>query len=466
MKIDDIISYLEQIRDERREQANTATRIGTAMLMILHYLTDDSTPFIRKDKDDVTRHLLSLIAGAVIGESEDIKLNPDGSIVCGSMQVNGSAVFQELVFNHQNVLEGDTYFTDREIIETVEHINENAYRLHFRQEYDEDHVTLHAGDILLCKINRLDTAKSYYSSWTRVDSCDAAANTADVTIYPDDNVPGGKNYAPVAAARCIRWGNDRDTTRQNSFYISSEEGRFLFLQGVSAPKLDDTNYAAFIGLPPDIGILKDLPISNKRPYLYAQGLIVQDLIRIDYQGNPEYTPRDRGTWNNSTTYIRGYDSTAKGYYQDRVWWGGCLWQCTVTCTNSEPRWNNTDWAVLIGGKNLQMNILSSKGDFFAAGSYWTTDLIASVWQAEMNISEAEIGKDNIYWERLTNGTTTSSDSAWNIQHKAGTDGLTLSIDSKKDIQGDWGTDTKVSFKCTVTFPDGTGTITKNYNINM
>ena len=111
------------IRDERRTHANTATRVGSAFLALLDYLAD--APFIRKDMEDTDGFLLKLLKGAVIGENGDIKLNPDGSITCGSIRVNGSAIFDELVINHQNVLEGDTYFTDRGIVESVEHTDIN-----------------------------------------------------------------------------------------------------------------------------------------------------------------------------------------------------------------------------------------------------------------------------------------------------------------------------------------------------
>ena len=37
--------------------------------------------------------LLTLLMGCVIGESKQIRLNPDGSIVCGSIHVDGSAIF-------------------------------------------------------------------------------------------------------------------------------------------------------------------------------------------------------------------------------------------------------------------------------------------------------------------------------------------------------------------------------------
>ena len=445
--------FFEMIRDERITHANTATRIGTAFLMLLHYLLDSDTPFLRKDQEDQTSYLLRLLAGAVIGESGKIRLNPDGSITCGRLVVEGSAIFHELVFNHQNVLEGDTYFTDRGIIDEVEYLGDGQYRLTFRKLYENDRLTFHTYDVVKGAVNNLDTGRTYRTSWLRVDSVDLANNSMDATIYDGEDVPGGVNYAPEPSTRLIRWGNQVDPARQQVFFVSSTDGRFLFLQGVTQPILTDGNYAAFFGVPPQLDILNGLPVNARQPYIFARGLIVQDIIKIDYQGNPYYTPRDLGTWDATHQYIRGYDETAKGYFVDRVWWGGCLWQAAVATPTlgREPRYNNADWVCLMGGKNMTMEIWSTEGDGFAAGSSWTTTLIAELWNAEMQIAEAEIGRQNIVWQRISEDT--DGDVAWNIQHAQGTVGLQLAIDSESDVPQPWTAKSKVSFVCSVLLPE-------------
>lgn len=449
---------LEAIRDETKLYANTANRIGNAFLALLNYLCD--APFLRKDSDDSTAYLLTLLAGCVIGESKAITLNPDGSIHCGSITVDGSAIFNELVFNHQNILEGDTYFTDRGIIEKVEHTDLGQYRLTFRKEYDEEVTTFHANDIIMGKVNNLDRARTYYTFWLLVNSVDTESNTALCTLYSDEDVPGGKNYPPVAAARVIRWGNTLDTTRQSVWFVSSNDGRWLFLQGVHSPILEDSengsNYAGFIGLPPEITAVQNLidrgVITKDQPYVYFRGIITQDIIKVDYKGAPMYTARDKGRWNADTEYIKDYDSVEKGYFVDRCWHGGCLWQCNVKeCKGSEPRFNNTDWSCLLGSGNNSMTIESSAGDFFRSGTKWSTDLTATVWNAEMKLTEEEIGKQHITWLR-TSGDN-DGDTAWNIKHPTGSTGLTLSISSEEDLPGDWRPGSQVGFTCVVTIPD-------------
>ncbi len=458
--------WFEGIRDERVTHANTATRIGTAFLMLLQYILDPDTPFIRKDQEDQTNYLLRLVAGAVIGETGQIRLNPDGSISCSRINVLGSAVFNELVFNHQNVLEGDTYFTDRGIIDDVEYLGSGQYRLTMRKMYDNDQVTFHAYDVLRCSMNNLDIARTYKTSWMRVDSVDLTANTLDVTLYDNEDVPGGVNYAPEPAARLIRWGNQADRDRQQVFFISSEDGRFLFLQGVTQPVVNDTNYSAFIGLPPDLECLRNLPINRRQPYIYARGLIVQDVIRIDYQGNPEYTARDRGSWQADVQYIHGYDETAQGFFTDRVWWGGCLWQAAVALPTigREPRYNNADWVCLLGGMNMSMDIISTAGDSFPAGKPWQTTLVASLWNAEMLITEAEIGRNKITWQRISDDV--QGDIAWNIQHATGTQGLELQLDSTVDYPGVWEPGSKVSFQCDILLDGYNEPFSTQYSILM
>ncbi|MDO4933796.1 MAG: hypothetical protein Q4E71_04220, partial [Prevotella sp.] len=55
---------LEQIRDETREHANTATRIGGAFLALFSYLGY----FLRKDGNDVVNGIITFVKGILIGK--------------------------------------------------------------------------------------------------------------------------------------------------------------------------------------------------------------------------------------------------------------------------------------------------------------------------------------------------------------------------------------------------------------
>ena len=453
-----LMKRYEGIRDEHAMYANTASRIGKAFIDLLSYIS--SLPYLRKDTADTAQGLITMLMGCAIGESGKTRLNPDGSITCQSITVDGSAVFNELVFNHQNVLEGDTYFTDKGIIDKVEHTDVGQYTLTFRKEYDEDRITFHVNDILLGKVNNLDRAKTFRSFWLRIESINTDDNTAVCSLYGDTDVPGGKNYPPVAAARVIRWGNTVDTTRQNVWFVSSKDGRWLFLEGVDKPIVEDSesgsNYAAFIGLPPEIQAVKQLiadgRISKDQPCFYGHTVITENLIQIDYLGKPVYQARDCGQWSATRKYIHGYDSVAKGYFSDRVWWGGCYWQCDVEeCIGSEPRFGNASWTCLIGGGNMAVEIISTAGNFFRAGSQWQTTLKATVRNAEMQLNAEELAKCTAVWTRESNDA--DGDDAWNTRKKNFHE-YAIEISSSEDLPSVWRAGCKVGYRLTVTFPDG------------
>ena len=158
----EIGELLTTIRDERRTHANTATRVGEALLALLAYMAN--APYLRKDQADATNHLLTLLAGAVVGETGQIRLNPDGSITCSRIHVNGSAVFDEMVFNKQSATSGDQIFTDRGIIDNLMYLGDNKFRLAMRKEYEHDVTTFKVNDCLKCKVNRLDKDGTYFTS--------------------------------------------------------------------------------------------------------------------------------------------------------------------------------------------------------------------------------------------------------------------------------------------------------------
>ena len=350
---DSMKTFFERIRDERTMHANTANRIGNAFLMILNYLLDSDTPFLRKDREDATRYLLTLLAGAVIGESGRIRLNPDGSIICDSIKVNGSAIFDELVFNNQNVIEGDTFFTNRGVIERVEPLNEGRYRVFLRKEYQDEIITFQQNDILKCSMNNLDAGHTFKNSWMRVNTVDTETNSMDVVLYANNEVPGGANYAPVPESVIIRWGNadETKTERQSCWYISSTEKRIVMLDGVTKPKLEESNYASFYGLPFEMENFKGYKLNKNQPYLYVRGAFLQDVCFIDYLGKVVKQERYRGVWSQEVANSKDpYIVTQITF--DTVYHKNAKWQCNSTIGSKvEPSESTTDWTKLSeGGK--------------------------------------------------------------------------------------------------------------------
>ena len=70
--VDSLKEKFEQIRDERRKNANTAERIGNAFLSLLSFSNNlDSDKFLRKDMSDSTSYLQKFFGGINIGEFID-----------------------------------------------------------------------------------------------------------------------------------------------------------------------------------------------------------------------------------------------------------------------------------------------------------------------------------------------------------------------------------------------------------
>lgn len=420
-------SMFNTIHDERRTHANTAERIGNAFLAILPYLGE----YLRKDQPETLEYLLTLLNGAVIGNSRQITLNPDGSITCGSIYVEGSAIFEELVINKQSVNEGDQVFSNRGIIELVDQTASNQFRLTFRKEYSADRTTFKVNDCLKCRMNNLDADGTDFTSWFRVLSVDYDNNTADVILYPDNEVPGGHNYAPVEGAIVSRWGNPVEKDRQQQFYLSSTDGRFCFLQNVTKPIINDegSNVTAFIGLPmTDIPVLakmvRDGMLNPNDPILYAKNLVVESLTTVKQDGTPVYTQREWDSWEPDRQYVKGYDEETDTYVQDNVWHGGSLWRCIVAAAliGNPPSLTNTDWACIRSG-GLKLEIESSEGDWFNGDANFTTTLVAMVVHGSLIISEEDI--ESVVWTRESGDD--EADEAWNINQARGTQSASLTV---------------------------------------
>ena len=87
----DIEQHIEQIRDERREAANTAKRVGSTMMEIFKYvaatvetaLSDISQGYLSKEKDDVSKGLITFLKGIKI---DDIfQFDKDGNIIANTI---------------------------------------------------------------------------------------------------------------------------------------------------------------------------------------------------------------------------------------------------------------------------------------------------------------------------------------------------------------------------------------------
>lgn len=466
-------SIFETIRDERNTHANTAERIGNAFLSMLSYLSE--SPYLRKDQTDATQFLLKLLGGVSIGtdgqdnalsgaNGKGILLGQKGDVEADSLLIRGAAMFQELIVNKTSVLDGDQYFSSSDIIDKVTLRDDLTYILDVRSLYEGYKAQLQAGDVVFSKLDNQSGDGSSHTSWFRVDSVDTSLNQLIVTPYSASMCPGGVNFPPEAGAKCAQRGNATNEERQSVWYLSSTEKGLFFYVGVTKPIIDESNIYLFVGIPPKgLSFLEGKPINYSHPYVYCRGLIYQDLIHIDYQGNPVYTIRDLGLWLSDHQYIRGVDNN--NYYQDQTWFGGCVWRCAAdkTTIGLAPRYNNTEWNCVSGTTSFTAVINSSAGSFFRVGAAISSTLTAVIKHAEMILTEEEITKACITWTRTS--TSAEGDAAWNALHATGTCGLSIHI-TNDDMPSDWLTTRQVAFTVTVTLPSINQTVSDSYTISV
>ena len=219
--------------------------------------------FLRKDQADGTNFLLkfgkfidSMIAGKGAG------IYPDGRGQFERLEVRGSAVFKEVIYNRLNAQEGDTSYSENGVIESVTLESDGTYTLKLRKRWENDFTAFQEGDIVYGIVKNLFSTGKYYASWMRVLSKNIAANSISVLVYPDSEVPGGRNYPPTELMIITRRGNAINEDRQSYWYLSATTDKCLvWLEGVTKPVLEQNNYYMILGRLPNLDLFDNLPVN-------------------------------------------------------------------------------------------------------------------------------------------------------------------------------------------------------------
>ncbi len=413
--------------------------------------------YIHKDRVDRTDYLLqfgefidSLIAGKGGG------IYPDGRAQFNTLEVRASAIFLEVIFNRLSAMESDYSFSESGTIESVELLEDGTYRLPLRKRWENDFTALAENDVVYGVVNNLASGTGdYYTSWLRVLNVNTVSNTITAVLYPDDEVPGGKNYPPEPLMILSHRGNPVNEDRQAYWYLSSREKCICMLDGVTKPILEENNYAIIIGKLKQLSLFDNLPINYRHSYIYCRGIAIQDLLRIDdYQGTPVRSENNRGPWSSEDAVNNPYQSTDTVY--DAVYYIGCKWMCLVTGTTQEPKWNATDWAQIEGNSELSLTFSSNNGYNFFAGKV-NAEFTPIVYWGYNDIS-ADVLPGDWSWTRDSGQVT--EDNAWSVAHA--NNGRILHL-TNEDMPSNWGTTRKVKFTCTAYVRDGAGsTNVENY----
>lgn len=337
----------------------------------------------------------------------------------------------EVIINRLSYIEGDQLLTESDTIERVEELGSGRYRLYLKPKYEGYVTSQVANNILKGIINTLGSGGGeYYTSWFRVNRVSMAANTVDVTAYADEDTPAGVNYPPCELMRIARWGNSADATRQSCIYLSSTEGRIVHLTGVNAPKITAANYGATFGTLPDFIKALNLPIVEGQDYLYARGIVVQDIIRVDYQGKPKAEIIDRGQWVSGGSYYAADLNPTTGVYETSdVWHYGCRYRCAKTGTTVEPAYGVTDWAMVEGNPELMVGF--KEDVIFCDPANFSATLTVVVKAYNQDITDT-IADSDVSWSRYSETAGGErrllDDLKWNGAHRGAGKVLTLTID--------------------------------------
>lgn len=380
-----------------------------------------------------------------------------GLVQADRFEARHSMTVMELIINRLSAMEGDYSFSDGGTVDRLERHEDGTYRLWLRKRWEHDFTALHINDIVYGMINTLAAGGTdYHTSWMRVVHVDAAANTVDVTLYPDTEVPGGKNYPPSELMVITRRGNPVDPERQGYWYLSSSEHCICMLDGVTKPILEEANYSVIVGRLKHLSIFDNLPINYRQSYVYCRGIATQDMMQIDYEGTPVRSENNRGKWSVAEATNRPYESSLSSY--DAVYHYGCKWMCLKTGTTQEPRFGCTDWAMIEGNPDFTIDIESSRGWYFDADRLDTTfRVVGELYNRD--VTEHILDAD-ITWTRDTGNPT--EDNAWAMAHAEAGKELHLTT---ADLGPDYMNQIACSFTATALLRDGQNermtSITKN-----
>lgn len=381
--------------------------------------------FLRKDQADGTNFLLkfgkfidSMIAGKGAG------IYPDGRGQFERLEVRGSAVFKEIIYNRLNAQEGDTSYSENGVIESVALESDGTYTLKLRKRWENDFTAFQEGDIVYGIVNNLFSTGEYYASWMRVLSKNVPANSISVLSYPDSEVPGGKNYPPTELTIITRRGNAFNEDRQSYWYLSATTDKCLvWLEGVTKPVLEQNNYYMILGRLPNLDLFDNLPVNYKHSYIFARAGIFGELYRVDWQGLPVQELVDRGFWSAEVASSDNpYTNTQER--ADTVWHYGCKWKCLMTGTADEPQYAAAGWAMLEGNPEFTIEIGSTKGWYFDIETFSTTLYITGKLY-NRDVTDHILDAD-VSWTRDTGNV--SEDNAWAVKRAGAGKNLPLTID--------------------------------------
>lgn len=335
---------------ERANTADTATRAQSAQTAD-HAATAARAEQAQRATEAETLRTPNFADGLNTGAGA--RIDAMGNAEFQSMAVRGFFRAAEYQINRIALSEGDVFHTENGLVKSAEQQADGRWKVVLQERFQGDVTGFRAGDILRGAYNSVGTsggAAEIRTSWLRVEAVDAQAGTLTASLYADNQTPEGRNAPPVPLMRLARWGNTTDPERQSHIVESATDGRIVRRVKVSAPIVDGTQSDGFVvgKLPAWLREHFGAAVADASDYVFARGIITQNILRYTPAGRPLAERVDRGLWSASAHYFYEEQNPETGAFEiSRVWHDGALYELARGGNgNTAPAANSTHWTLI------------------------------------------------------------------------------------------------------------------------
>ena len=345
----DILKKLAlQVRNASTEGENTAERIGRIFIGILENMDNSDIEkltkyFLRKDKEDSTNFLLSLLGGTVIkkyAKFGDFVTGVLGGYIDekGNLEME-SGVFRKRLFVPEIAYNRTTYFKGRMVnspgggCTVLSYVDNGDGTYTITPDLtDADGLSQFVDDILTTYFvtkNSEGKLNGFEEMKFRVTAADYTAKK--FTVIPR---PGHSDWKPAEQMVLAQTGNFTGPERQTYILIDSVNGNncITFFDNANTWDPEPAQMPAWFGKKK--GMTVNGIDCEKYSAVLQQVLLTGLIFQIDeITGNKVRVPLDKGEW------VAG-----KYAYYDRVSHNGALWLCVDdNGTTTEPSDDNPAW---------------------------------------------------------------------------------------------------------------------------
>lgn len=317
------------------------------------------------------------------------RIDATGNAEFQSMAVRGFFRAAEYQINRIALSEGDVFHTENGLVKSAEQQSNGRWKVVLQERFQGDVTGFRAGDILRGAYNGIGTsggAAEIRTSWLRVEAVDAKAGTLTASLYADNQTPEGRNAPPIALMRLARWGNTTDPERQSHIMESATDGRIVRRVKVSAPIVDGAQSDGFVvgKLPAWLREHFGAAVADASDYVFARGIITQNILRYTPAGRPLAERVDRGLWSASSRYFYEQQNPETGAFEiSRVWHEGALYELARGGNgNTAPAAQSTHWTLIQAkpkdgdkgdaGDSYHPNLLENSA-FTKGFDYWSPE---------------------------------------------------------------------------------------------